>query len=102
LDVQKEIDRNDWGRFFESFTMQHDHWQVSVDGEKETLPLEGITARDNFLVIILGGDITHHRRITIDAARVSVEQQDGVDRGVTIHSTDGHMTRLAFRAPATP
>lgn len=79
--------------------MQHDHWQVSVDGEKETLPLEGIIVRDHLLVITLGGDISHHRRITIDPARVTVEQEDGVDRGVTIESTDGHRTRLAFRAP---
>lgn len=80
--------------------MQHDHWQVSVDGEKETLPLEGITCRDHLVVITLGGDISHHRRITIDAARVTVDQQDGVDRGVAIESSDGHTTRLAFRSPA--
>jgi hypothetical protein len=97
--VKKEIQPADWARFFESFTMQHDHWQVSVDGEKATLPLEGITCRDHFVVITLGGDISHHRRITIDAARVTVEQEDGVDRGVAIESRDNHTTRLAFRAP---
>jgi hypothetical protein len=97
--VQRDIERSDWGRFFESFTMQHDHWLVSVDGEKGTLPLAGIVARDHLLVITLGGDISHHRRITIDAARVTVEQKDGVDEGVTIESKDGHRTRLAFRSP---
>ena len=97
--VQREIERNEWGRFFESFTMQHDHWLVSVDGEKESMPLEGITARDELITITLGGDISHHRRITIDGKKVTVEQQDGVDQGVAIESRDGHTTRLAFRAP---
>ena len=97
--VHREIERNDWGRFFESFTMQHDHWLVSVDGEKESMPLEGITARDELITITLGGDISHHRRITIDGKKVTVDQVDGVDRGVAIESRDGHTTRLAFRAP---
>ena len=100
--VLRDIVPADWARFFESFTLQHDHWLVSVDGEKETLPLEGIVARDRLLVVTLGGDISHHRRITIDAARVTVEQQDGVDRGVTIESNDGHRTRLTFRSPMPP
>ncbi|MFP5246683.1 MAG: hypothetical protein ACLGH0_08305 [Thermoanaerobaculia bacterium] len=100
--MQKEIDRNDWARFFESFTLQHDHWLVSVDGERDVLPLEGIVARDGHIVIRMGGDIEHHRRITIDAARVLVEQNAGVDEGVDIESTDGHTTRLRFRSPMPP
>jgi hypothetical protein len=97
--VIRDIERNDWGRFFESFTLTHDHWLVHVDGEKESLPLEGIVVRDNLLTIILGGDISHHRRIVIDAARVSVQQTGGVDEGVAIESADGHTTRLRFRSP---
>jgi hypothetical protein len=101
--VQKEIERSDWEAFFESFTMVHDHWLVSVDGEKQSMPLEGIVARDTNVVITLGGDISHHRRITIDAARVRVEQDDrGVDQGVAIESTDGHTTHLHFRSPMPP
>ena len=101
--VQKDIHRDDWARFFESFTLQHDHWLVSVDGEKETLPLEGITTRDDGNVVItLGGDISHHRRIVIDATRVSVQQSGGVDEGVAIEAADGHVTRLRFRSPMPP
>lgn len=97
----KEIERSDWGRFFESFTATHDHWLVHVDGEKESLPLEGIVARDARIVIHLGGDIRHHRMITIDAARVSVEERiGGTGESVAIESTDGHTTRLRLRAPA--
>jgi hypothetical protein len=100
--VQREIERNDWARFFESFTMQHDQWLVSVDGEREAMPLEGIVARDARIVVHLGRDISHHRRITIDAARVRVEQEGGVDQGVIIESVDGHTTRLSFRTPMPP
>jgi hypothetical protein len=83
--------------------MQHDHWLVSVDGESGTLPLEGLTIRDDGSVVVhLGGDIRHHRRIVIDAKSVRVEQQNGVDQGIEIESNDGHTTRLAFRSPMPP
>jgi hypothetical protein len=101
--VHRTIERNDWARFFESFTMQHDHWLVAVDGERDTLPLEGITTRDDGNVVIhLGSDIRHHRRIVIDAKAVRVEQSDGVDQGIDIESADGHTTRLRFRSPMPP
>lgn len=101
--VEKTIERDDWAEFFESFTMMHDHWLVSVDGEKEMLPLEGIALRDGTVSIHLGGDISHHRLITIDAASVRVQQDDaGYDEGVEIHDRDGHVTRLQFRSPMPP
>lgn len=83
--------------------MQHDHWLVRVDGERESLPLEGITTRDDGNVVVtLGGDISHHRRIVIDVAAVRVEQEGGVDQGIEIESADGHTTRLEFRSPMPP
>lgn len=98
----REIERNEWGRFFESFTMQHDHWLVSVDDESDALPLEGIVERDGTVIITLGGDIRHHRRIAIDAARVDVRQSGGTDEAVAIESKEGHVTRLHFRSPMPP
>src|SRR5690242_431116 len=95
----KEIARDDWSRFFESFTLEHDHWMVHVDGENDSLPLEGITCRDGKVVLHLGADVSHHRVITIDAARVHVEQTGGADEGVSIASSDGHTTRLRFVKP---
>ncbi len=100
--VQREIERNDWARFLESFTMQHDHWLVTVDGEGEPLPLEGLVARDGHIVVHLGADIRHHRRIVIDAARVTLQQEAGIDEGLDITSADGHTTRLRFRSPMPP
>lgn len=94
--MQKSIERSDWPTFFETFTTQHDHWLVSVDGERESMPLEAIVARDGGRVIItLGGDISHHRRIVIDAAAVRVDGNN-----VEIESTDKHVTRLALRRGA--
>lgn len=97
--MHTEIAANEWGSFFEAFTLQHDRWLVTVDNEKESMPLEGIVAREHSVVITLGGDISHHRRITIDAARVLVDQKNGGDAGVEIESRDGHTTRLKFRSP---
>jgi len=93
----RDIERNEWSRFFESFTLQHDHWQVHVDDEKASLPLEGIIAREARIDIHLGGDIRHHRRIVIDAERVAVEQTAGEDEALAIVATDGHTTRLRLR-----
>ena len=100
--MSREIERDDWGRFFESFTMAHDHWLVHVDGEDESLPLEGIVARDGKIIIHLGRDVRHHRVITIDGATVSVQQSGGTDEGVAITSSDGHTTRLRFHSPMPP
>jgi hypothetical protein len=97
--MEREIERTDWSRFFEAFTLEHDHWRVHVDGENESLSLAGITCRDGKLVVHLGADVSHHRVITIDAARVAVEQTGGADEGVAITSTDGHTTRLRFVRP---
>lgn len=95
----KEIERDDWSRFFETFTLEHDHWLVHVDGEKDTLPLEGIVARDGKIVIHLGSDLRHHRVITVDGASVSVQQSGGADEAVAIKSTDGHTTHLRLERP---
>lgn len=94
--MQTTIERSEWPRFFESFTAQHDHWLVSVDGEREAMPLETIVARDDGRVTItLGGDISHLRRIVIDAAAVRASNDS-----VEIESTDKHVTKLSFRSAA--
>jgi hypothetical protein len=100
--VLRSIDRNEWARFFESFTLQHDHWLVRVDDETDTLPLEGVVARDGLITIHLGGDIRHHRVITVEAAAVNVLQDGGVDEGLAIEAKNGHITRLRFRSAIAP
>lgn len=94
------MEQNDWSRFFESFTLQHAGWLVNVDGEKESMPLDRILARDDGRIVVhLGDDSSHHRIITIDGAAVAVSDSEGVTRGVEIASAEGRPTRLVFRAP---
>ena len=100
--VLQDVDRTEWGRFFESFTMLHDQWLVSVDDEKDSLPLEGIVARDGRIDIRLGADVRHHRKIVIDADRVSIQQSGGAEETLAIVSTGGQITRLRFRSPVPP
>lgn len=97
--MQKEIDPNDWSSFFESFATAHAHALVSVDGEKAALPLEGLTARGSRIDVHLGTDISNYRRITVEAARVLLEQH-GAGEGLEIQAVDGHIVRLQFRAAA--
>lgn len=91
----KPIERNDWPGYFDTFTQQHAGWPVSVDGEKGTMPLQEIIAREGGLIVIhLGNDLAHHRIITIDAATVQ-----SAGRVLQIESTDGHRTHLTLTAP---
>jgi hypothetical protein len=91
--MQRTIARGEWHSFFESFTAEHHHWMAGVDGERDSLPLESIIARDTGrITITLGGDISHHRKIVIDAASVRVDEND-----IEIESTDKHVTRLSLR-----
>ncbi|MEA2491383.1 MAG: hypothetical protein QOH21_3175 [Acidobacteriota bacterium] len=100
--MRREIERADWPSFFESFTLQHDAWLVTV-GNVLALPLEGIIARDDEIVITVGRDMHDHRRIVIsNPLRVHLDQQGGVDEGVDIESRDGRTTRLRFRSPMPP
>lgn len=98
----RDIEPSEWTTFLESFTMQHDHWLVRVDDEKETLPLEGLLARDGVITVHLGSDLRHHRVITIDAARVTVLQTGGADEGLAIEARNGAITRLRFRSAVAP
>jgi hypothetical protein len=100
--VIREIEPGEWSAFFESFTLQHARWLVEIDAENESMPLEGITARDGHIVITLGGDISHHRRITIDGRSVKVLETGGVVEGLAVESSDGHITRLRFRTAMPP
>jgi hypothetical protein len=93
--VLKPVDRNDWPGYFEAFTQRHAGWLVSVDGEKGTMPLDTIVARDDGRIVIhLGNDVAHHRIITIDAAIVRT-----APNVLEIESTDGHRTHLETTAP---
>ena len=72
---------------------------VSVDGEANAMPLEGIVARNGHVVIHLGRDIRHHRRITIDAVRVRVDPNRLSQIGIGLEEVRAALGRVNANKP---
>jgi hypothetical protein len=114
----KEIPKNEWPKFFDSFSRQHEGWQVTLEifgteigaqVQERGLAFEGIVdewdeVQGNQLVIIVGAKSDDH--ITHSIGRpieVSMEQTDeGADAVLAIKSADGVMALLRFRSPILP
>ncbi|MGA7615689.1 MAG: DUF5335 family protein [Thermoanaerobaculia bacterium] len=108
--MEREIPQQEWGRFFEDFTMQHDSWLVTAERARgnsmcdfEELPLEGITARvdppqHNEIVVTVGKRPERHTRLVVpNPTTVRVDQESGIDHSVEIETRSGQLTRLTFR-----
>ena len=114
----KEIPKNEWPGFFDSFSRKYEGWLVSVEilslevgapVEQRDLALEGITNESNevagntIMIMTEGkpeGHVTHS--ITHPTA-VSLEQTDeGSDVALAIKSNDGATTLLRFRSTVLP
>ena len=114
----KEIRKNEWTEFFDSFSRKHEGWLVNLEifgpeigaqVEQRELALEGITdewddVEGNTIIIMTGvkpdDHITHS--ITHPTA-VSLEQTDeGADAALAIKSDDGTTTLLRFRSAVLP
>lgn len=107
----KEIPREQWPRFFDDFSRQHQGWIVNLElhgselgaqEEASGLPLVGISAdskdRENQIEIIVGGrpdaDVT---RIINTPKRVWVKSPKVVgDEALEVESKDGITTLLSF------
>lgn len=113
--MKRDIPRKAWPEFLENFTMEHDHWLVTIATEvagKRTVrakdePLEGLVARIDDdppeVVITVGGSQRDHRRMTIDEPRrIAVETEDGVQKGVLIETESGDVTRVSLTRPDIP
>ena len=114
----KEIQRNEWPAFFDSFSRQHEGWVVNLEifgleigdqVEGRELALEGISAEGDEgegypLAIMMGAKEDDH--ITHSIARpiqVSLEQTDeGADAALAIKAADGTTTLLRFRSAVLP
>ena len=114
----KEIPKDEWTEFFDSFSRQHEGWLVNLEifgpeigaqVEERELALEGITnewdeTEGNTIMIMTGIKPDDH--ITHSIARptqVSLEQTDeGADAALAIKSGDGTTTLLRFRAAVLP
>jgi len=114
----KEIPKNEWSGFFDTFSRKHEGWLVSVEilgpdigaqVEQRETALEGITdewdeIKGNTIMIMTGGKPEGHmtHSITFPTA-VSLEQTDeGADAALAIKANDGTTTLLRFRSTVLP
>jgi hypothetical protein len=114
----KEIPKNEWPEFFDSFSRKHEGWLVNVEilgpqigaqVEVRDTALEGITdewdeVEGNTIMIMTGAQPAGHMTHSIThPMSVSLEQTDeGDDAALAIKSNDGTTTLLRFRAAVLP
>ena len=114
----KEIAKNEWPKFFDAFSRQHEGWLVDLEifgseigaqVEERQLTLEGITDETNgtdgnTIMIMIGAKPDDH--ITHSIARptqVNLEQTDeGADAALAIKGEDGTTALLRFRSAIRP
>jgi len=117
MEQTREIPRNDWNSFFDSFSRQHEGWlstlevfssDVGAQEQARELPLEGIsisTADDNNGVIAISLGKTPEDHLThtiIHPQHVWLEQApSGADSALEIESGKTK-TLLRFRSPMPP
>lgn len=111
----KEIPREAWTEFFDSFSRRHEGWLVTVQVlgsvgaqvEARELPLRGISSdRDgkNTISIMVGA--TSEKRATHIIGKpthVHVEETAaGADRALQVESESGETTLISFRSAVSP
>ncbi len=113
----REIQRNEWREFFDSFSQQHQAWLVTIEMlgpdigdqvEARQLPLEGIVVesgngKETQIEIIMGEKPDSHISHTITSPkRVWLKQTDeGADEALEIESEEGALL-LRFRSVVRP
>ncbi len=114
----REVPREEWVEYLNSFSRRHEGWLVTVEVlgaaigaqvEAEEMVLEGVTADlkeggEDVISVILGkkstGRVTHN--IT-SPTHVRIEQtEDGSDMTLQIESGGGVTTLVRFRSPILP
>ena len=114
----KEIPKDEWPNFFDSFSRQHEGWLVTLEifgteigaqVQGRELAFEGIVdewdeVQGNQIVIMVGAKPDDHITHSIDRPiEVSMEQTDeGADAVLAIKSADGVIALLRFRSPMLP
>jgi hypothetical protein len=114
----KEIPKNEWPKFFDNFSRQHEGWLLTLEifgkefgaqVQERELVFEGIVdewdeIHGNQIVIMVGEKPEDHITHSITRpTQVSVEQTDeGVSAVLAIKSADGVMALMRFRSPMLP
>ena len=114
----REIPKEEWTQFFDSFSRQHEGWLITMEifGDEigaqvqdRKLKLQGITdewdeVSGNSITVMTGGKTEEHITHNIDLpTQVSLEQtDDGTDVALAIKSVDGTTALLRFCSPMPP
>ena len=114
----RDIPREDWVTFLDSFSRQHERWLVNVeivtDGlgahrEIREKSLIGVSAdlksRGTDTISIITGDRSddHVTHIINGPTRVALEEtEEGARKGLRVDAENGETTLLRFRSPALP
>ena len=114
----RDIPREQWVTFLDSFSRQHEGWLVNVevvtDGlgvhkEMRDKRLIGVSAdlksRGSNAISVIAGDRSddHLNHIINGATRIALEEtEEGAHKGLRIDAADGETTLLLFRSPALP
>ena len=114
----KEIPKNEWPKFFDIFSRQHEGWLVTLEifgtefgaqVQERELAFEGIVdegdeIQGNQIVIMFGEKPEDHITHSITRpTQVSVEQTDeDLSAVLAIKSADGVMALMRFRSPMLP
>jgi hypothetical protein len=114
----REIPKDQWPKFFSSFSQRHEAWLITLEifgselgaqVQGREIPFEGIIdewveAGGDQIVIMIGANPDDHITHTIShPTQVSLEQTEGgADVALQIKSADGLETLLRFRSPLFP
>lgn len=112
----REIPRDEWVAFFDSFSRQHEGWlstvevlgaEVGAQVESRDQPLVGIIAElkdQDAITIFIGDKSADHLAHTIQSpTHVSLKETDeGAHEALHIESNKGATTLLRFRFPVLP
>ncbi len=113
----REIPRNEWVTFFNTFSKRHEGWFVNVrvvgsdvgaQREFKQFPLVGINAdlKDNedFVNVTVGKTVDSHDMHSIaGATRVWLKQaESGADEALEIEAKDGTKTLITLRSAVLP
>jgi hypothetical protein len=114
----REVPREEWADYLDTFSRQHEGWLVTVEVlgteigarvEAEGKPLEGIAADlkgggEGLILIIMGRtpaeSVTHNITAPV---HVRIEQaENGADMALQIESSDGTTTLVRLRSAMLP
>jgi hypothetical protein len=116
--VTREIPRDEWVEFCDSFSRQHEGWigtievlgkEIGAQVEARELPFAGITAElktggeDVITITAREQPESHVAHIIVSPEKVMLEETDeGAHEALKVDASDGTATLLSFRSAMLP